>query len=100
MCIRDRLYTLYVAAPISQHDFVSQTIGIAIIIGFWGTTLVFIRRSKPIMARHIGEQSANILEIFMASIAVLIMVFAVLNTLGASPEALLTGAGFASITIG
>ncbi len=36
----------------------------------------------------------------MAAIAVLIMIFAVLNGLGVSPEALLTGAGFASITIG
>ncbi len=94
------LYSLYVAAPISEQDIVIQTIGVAIIIGFWATILVFIRRSKPIMARHLGEQPATILQIFLASIAVIIMVLVVLNELGASPEALVTGAGFASITIG
>ena len=94
------LYDLFVAAPIDQHDFVSQTIGIAIVIGFWATILVFIRRSKSIMARHLGEQPATILQVFMATIAILFMVFAVLTTLGVSPENLLTGAGFASITIG
>jgi small-conductance mechanosensitive channel len=52
------------------------------------------------MARHLGEQPTTIVQIFMATIVVLFMTFAVLTTLGASPENLLTGAGFASITIG
>jgi small-conductance mechanosensitive channel len=94
------LYSLFIAGSVNQQDFVSQTIEVAIAIGFGSTILVFIRRTKPIMARHIGEQPTTILQIFMATIAVLFMVFAVLNTLGASPESLLTGAGFASITIG
>ena len=52
------------------------------------------------MSRLIGEQAATILQLVMASIAVLFIVFAVLGALDASPQSLLTGAGFASITIG
>jgi small-conductance mechanosensitive channel len=94
------LYSLYVAVPISEQSFVTQMVGVAIVVGFWALIIIFIRRSKPIMTRHLGEQPATILQIFLVSIAVLIMVLAVLNELGASPESLVTGAGFASITIG
>jgi small-conductance mechanosensitive channel len=94
------LYSLYVTVPISEQSFVTQMVGVAIVVGFWALIIIFIRRSKPIMTRHLGEQPATILQIFLVSIAVLIMVLAVLNELGASPESLVTGAGFASITIG
>ena len=94
------LYSLLMATAISQHELASESLGIVIIIAFWATILLFIRRSKPLMTKHLGEQASNIVQIFMASIAVLIMFFAILNTLGVSPSALLTGAGFASITIG
>jgi small-conductance mechanosensitive channel len=94
------LYSFFMAIPISQHDYVSQIINVAIIVAFWATILLFIRRSKPLMTRHLGEHATNILQIFIAVIAVLIMIFAVLNAAGVSPQALLTGAGFASITIG
>jgi small-conductance mechanosensitive channel len=88
------------AAPISQHNVVSESIDIALIVAFWATILLFIRRSKPVMARVLGEQATTIVQVFMVVIAVLIMIFAVLNAVGVSAEALLTGAGFASITIG
>jgi small-conductance mechanosensitive channel len=52
------------------------------------------------MTRRIGAQAATLLQFFMGVIAVLVMTFAVLQTLGVSPETLLTGAGIASITIG
>jgi small-conductance mechanosensitive channel len=94
------LYSLFAASPVSRSEFLYQTVGIALSVGFWVVVLIFIRRSKPVLARFLGDQTSTILQISMASIAVLVMVFAVLNTLGASPESLLTGAGFASITIG
>ncbi len=50
------LYSLFVAAPASQHDLVSETIDVAIIVAFWATILLFIRRSKPLMTRHLGNK--------------------------------------------
>ncbi len=94
------LYSLFMAAPISQHNLVSESIDVALIVAFWVTILLFIRRSKSVMARVLGEQATTIVQVFMVVIAVLIMIFAVLNAVGVSAEALITGAGFASITIG
>ncbi len=93
------LFEVFVT-PVAEYVIISQIIGIFIIVAFWTTILLFIRRSKNLMERLIGEQAASILQALMAGIAVLIMVFAVLATLGVSPQSLLTGAGFASITIG
>jgi len=94
------LFDLFIAAPINLPTFLRQTIRIALIIGFWLTILLFTRRSKSVMTSHIGAQAATILQFFIGTIAVLVMVLAVLHTLGVSPESLLTGAGIASITIG
>jgi small-conductance mechanosensitive channel len=52
------------------------------------------------MTPHIVIQTATILQFAMLAIAVLVMTFGVLNTLGVSPEALLTSAGIISLTIG
>jgi small-conductance mechanosensitive channel len=94
------LYRLYVAAPITEHAIIYESIGIAIIIGFWAAIFTFIRRSRPLMEHYLGEQATTILNIFLGAITIIVMVLAVLNTLGASAQTLLTGAGFASITIG
>jgi small-conductance mechanosensitive channel len=93
------LYDSLIAAPINGSMLV-RTVGLSITIAFSIFILFFIRRTRPLMARLVGEQAATVLQIIMASIAVLFIVFAVFGTLGASPESLLTGAGFASITIG
>ncbi len=94
------LYQLYVATFIPESDLIYQSISVALVIGFWATILLFIRRSRPLMERYLGEQATTILNIFVGSISIIIMVLAVLNALGASAQTLLTGAGFASITIG
>jgi small-conductance mechanosensitive channel len=94
------LYQLYVAKPISEHDLANQIVSIGIITTFSVGILLFIRRSRPIMERQLGEQATTILNIFIMSIAIIIMVLAVLNVLGVSAQTLITGAGFASITIG
>jgi small-conductance mechanosensitive channel len=94
------LYDTFVAIPISGSTLVGQAVGLSISIGFWIFILLFIRWTKPLMEKLIGEQATTVLQIVMGSIAVLFIVFAVLATLGVSPQSLLTGAGFASITIG
>lgn len=93
------LVDLLVPTPTNLPIFTKQAIRVTIIIAFWLTILLFIRRSKQMMVRNVGDQAATILQFFMVAIAVLVMVFGVLNTLEVSPESLLTGAGIASITI-
>jgi len=94
------LYDSFLQTPINLPDFLDQSIRIAVIIGFWLTILFFILRAKPLIAKHFGDQPATIIQAFLGSIAVLVMVFALLRVLGVSPESLLTGAGIVSITIG
>ena len=94
------LFDLFIAPPINLPTFLRQTLRITLIISFGFIILVFIRRSKSVMTSHMGAQAATILQFFIGAIAVLVMFFAVLHTLGVSPESLLTGAGIASITIG
>lgn len=94
------LFDLFVAAPINLPVFLRQAFRIILIIGFWLAILLLIRRAKPLMTARIGAQAVTIMQLFMGGLAVLVMGFAVLHTLGVSPESLLTGAGIASITIG
>ena len=94
------LYDLFIQAPINLPDFVDESIRIIVIVSFWLAILTVIRRSKLVIARHFGDQPATIIQIFLDSIAVLVMVFALLRVLGVSPESLLAGVGIASITIG
>jgi len=94
------IFDLFVAAPIILPMFLTQSLRIIIIIGFWLTAILLIRNAKPLMTPHIGIQTATILQFAMLAIAVLVMTFGVLNTRGVSPEALLTSAGIISLTIG
>ena len=94
------LYDLFVQTPINLPDFVDEAIRIMVIVGFWLAILIVIRRSKTVIAHHFGDQSATVIQIFLGSITLLVMVFELLHVLGVSPESLLTGAGIASITIG
>jgi len=94
------LYNSFIAAPINGRTIFDKTIEVSITIAFWVIILVFVRRSRPLMAKRIGDQATTVLQIVMATVAVLFMIFSVLSSLGVSPESLLTGAGFASITIG
>jgi small-conductance mechanosensitive channel len=94
------LISNFILEPINLSDITNQAIEIALIVGFWLTILIFINRSKPPIAKHLGEQTSTIIQYFMGAIAILVMVFAVLNVLKVSPQTLITGAGFASIIIG
>jgi|WetSurMetagenome_2_1015567.scaffolds.fasta_scaffold01108_7 small-conductance mechanosensitive channel len=97
-------YNLFISGTISgtvsENNQLNEVIGLAIIIGFWSIILLFIRRTRPLMAKHLGEQTTTLLQLIMAAIAILFMIFAVLYVLHVEAQSLLTGAGFASITIG
>jgi small-conductance mechanosensitive channel len=94
------LFDLFVAAPIDVFIFSRETFRIILIVGFWLIILLFLRRAKPFMTSRIGAQAATLLQFSIGAIAVLVMSFGVLHTLGVSPESLLAGAGIATITIG
>jgi small-conductance mechanosensitive channel len=94
------LYDLFLQTQTSISVFVQKTFGVAIAIAFWTVIVLFIKRNGPLMAKHLGEQASTILQITMAAITTIITAFVVLGSLGMSPESLLTGAGFASITVG
>jgi small-conductance mechanosensitive channel len=94
------LFSTFVLEPINLSEIATQSIKIILIISFWVTILIFINRSKPLTTKHLGEQTSTILQFFMGGIAVLVMLFAILNVLNVPPQTLITGAGFASITIG
>jgi small-conductance mechanosensitive channel len=94
------VYNSFIQAPINLPDFLDESIQIAVITGFWLVILFFIGRSKPVIARHFGDQPAIVAQVFLSSIAVLVMIFALLRVLGVSPDSLLVGAGIVSVTIG
>jgi small-conductance mechanosensitive channel len=94
------LFDLFVAAPINLFVFSRETFRIILIVGFWLVILLFIRHAKPFMTTRVGAQATTLLQFSMGIVAVLVMSFGVLHTLGVSPESLLAGAGIASITIG
>ncbi|HVO37365.1 MAG TPA: mechanosensitive ion channel domain-containing protein [Candidatus Acidoferrum sp.] len=94
------LFDQFVATPINVFTFSRETFRIILIVGFWLIILLFLQRAKPFMTVRIGAPAATVLQFAIGAIAVLVMSFGVLHTLGVSPESLLTGAGIATITIG
>lgn len=94
------LFDVFAATPINIFIFSRESFRILIIVGFWLAIILLVRRAKPFMTSRLGVPAATILQLFIGAIAVLVMSFGVLNTLGVSAQSLLTGAGIASITIG
>jgi small-conductance mechanosensitive channel len=94
------IFDLFIAAPINLPTFLIQAFRIILILGFWLTIILFLRQAKSFMTARIGNQAATVLQFSMGAIAVIVMSFGVLHTLGVSPETLLTGAGIVSITLG
>jgi len=90
----------FIAEPISLPMLLDQSIRIILIVVFWLVAILMIRRFKPLMIQRMGDQAATIVQYIMVSIAVLVMIFGILNTLQVSAADLLTGAGIISITAG
>ena len=94
------IFDEFVASPINLPLFFTQTLRIIIILGFGLTVILVLRQSKSFMNTRIGNQATTILQFLVGAIAVIVISFGVLHTLGVSPETLLTGAGIISITLG
>ncbi len=94
------IYDLFIAAALNLSTFLTQAFRIIIILGFGLAIILLLRKAKPFMTTRIGNQAATVLQFSMGAIAVLVMSFGVLHTIGVSPETLLTSAGILSITMG
>jgi len=94
------IYDLLIQTSVNLPNFVNTLIRITLIAGFWLTILIVIIRSKHALAKHLGYQPATIIQFFMGSISIIIIIFAILHIIGVSPDSLLTGAGIVTITIG
>jgi small-conductance mechanosensitive channel len=90
----------FVAAPISLSGLFEQAIEIIISITFWLAAIVIIRRIKSVIVQRVGNQAATIIQYVLLTIAILFMMFGILNILQVSASELLTGAGIISITAG
>jgi len=95
------LFDLFVAAPINLPLFIRQVFSIIIIFAFGLTAIIVVsRRIKPLITPRIGNHAATIIQFAMLAIAVLAIIFGVLNSVGVSPQTLLTSAGIISLTVG
>ncbi len=90
----------FIAEPISLSKLIEQAVEISISVAFWVAAIVIIRRFKPLMTQRMGNQAATIIQYVMLTIAILIMLFGILNILQVSATDLLTSAGIISITAG
>jgi small-conductance mechanosensitive channel len=94
------LFDQLVAIPIKLSMLFTQTIKTIIVIIFGSIIILFIRRSKSLITRHIGIHPATIFQFFMVLIAAIVVFFAVLNIFQVSSTTLLVGGGIVSITMG
>lgn len=71
-----------------------------IVVLFGSVTILFIRRSKHLLSRHVGPHPATIFQFLMILVVGTVMVFAFLDILQVSPTSLLIGGGILSIVVG
>lgn len=94
------LFDQFIAAPVQLPDLFRETTRTFIIVLFGSVIVFFIRRSKSIIAKRVGPHPASVFQFFMVLIALIVMVFAILNAFQVPATTLLVGGGIVSITIG
>jgi small-conductance mechanosensitive channel len=77
-----------------------QAVRTVIVVVSSSVIILFIRRSKALLAKRIGIHPAAIFQFFMVLWVVVIMVLAVLDIFQVSATTLLVGGGIVSIVIG
>jgi small-conductance mechanosensitive channel len=90
-----------IAAPIELSKSLTQTIRTGIVLIFGASIVIFIRHSKSLISRRIGDQPATVFQFFMVLVAVIAMVFATLRIFTVlEPTTLLLSGSVVSIVIG
>jgi small-conductance mechanosensitive channel len=94
------IFDLFVAQPINLPTLLQQSFDVIIIVAFWLTAIFLLLKLKNLLTPHVGVQVATALQFVSLIVSFIVMSFGVLETLGVSPQALLTSAGIISITVG
>ncbi|MGA2523747.1 MAG: hypothetical protein ABSF65_06290, partial [Candidatus Bathyarchaeia archaeon] len=66
------IFDLFIAKPINLPMFTAQAFRITIILIFWLTAILILRRVKPLMTLRIGNQAATIIDYVVLAIAILV----------------------------
>lgn len=94
------LFDEFIAVPVKLPDLLRETTRTFIILLFGLVVVFFIRRSRSPIARRVGTHPATVFQFFMVLVAIIVMVFAILNAFQVPADTLLLGGGIISITIG
>ena len=93
-------YDQLFAAQVHLTMLVHQTVRTVIVVSFGLFIIIFIRRSKTLLSKHVGVHVAVIFQFFMILVVGIVVFFASLGIFQVSPTTLLVGGGIASIVIG
>jgi small-conductance mechanosensitive channel len=89
-----------VAASTKLSVLFVQTIRTVLVVAFGSIIILFIRRSRSLLSSRIGVHPATVFQFFMVIVAVIVMIFAVLNIFEVPTTTLLVGGGVVSIVLG
>jgi small-conductance mechanosensitive channel len=90
----------FINAHVVLSALMAQTFRVLIVLVFGLIILLFITRSKSVLAKHVGPHPATVFQFFMMLIVGIVMIFALLRIFQVSPETLLISGGIVSIVIG
>lgn len=79
---------------------IHETVRTLIVVSFGLIIVFFIRRSKPLLSKHVGVHLALVFQFFMILVVGIVGLFSSLDIFQVSPTTLLVGGGIASIIIG
>lgn len=89
-----------IATPVRLSVLFAQTIKTVIVVVFGSLIIFLIRHSKSLISNRAGPHPATVFQFFMVLVAVIVMIFAVLNIFQVPSTTLLLGGGIVSIIIG
>ena len=93
-------YDQLFAAQVHLTMLIHQTVRTVIVVSFGLIIVLFIRRSRPLLSKHVGVHVATVFQLFMILIVGIVVFFSSLSIFEVSPTTLLVGGGIASIVIG
>ncbi len=79
---------------------IHETVRTLVVASFGLIIVFFIRRSKPLLSKHVGVHLALVFQFFMILVVGIVVLFSSLDIFQVSPTTLLVGGGIASIVIG
>ena len=82
------------------NDVIHQVGRFLIVIVSGSIAILVIIRSKHLLSKHVGIQTATVFQFLMITITIIVMIFAFLHILHVEPSTLLIGGGIVSIVFG